>query len=104
LDRQDRCRWPGGRCLPPGHRPDLCLDGLLRGGRAAPLGLDLRGDPGLRQRLRPGKDLAGDDDLRRSRAPIGMVELMDNDIAKRLVWSGVLAASSALASIAAARI
>jgi hypothetical protein len=33
-----------------------------------------------------------------------MVELMDNDIAKRLVWSGVLAASSALASIAATRI
>lgn len=29
---------------------------------------------------------------------------MDNDIVKRLVWSGVLAASSALASIAASRI
>jgi hypothetical protein len=29
---------------------------------------------------------------------------VDNDIVKRLVWSGVLAASSALASIAAARI
>jgi hypothetical protein len=29
---------------------------------------------------------------------------MDNEIVKRLVWSGVLAASSALASIAAARI
>jgi hypothetical protein len=29
---------------------------------------------------------------------------MDNDIVKRLVWSGVLAASSALASIAATRI
>jgi hypothetical protein len=29
---------------------------------------------------------------------------MDNDIMKRLVWSGVLAASSALASIAASRL
>jgi hypothetical protein len=29
---------------------------------------------------------------------------MDNEIVKRLVWSGLLAASSALASIAAARI
>lgn len=29
---------------------------------------------------------------------------MDNDFVKRLVWSGLLAASSALASIAAARL
>ncbi len=29
---------------------------------------------------------------------------MDNDIVKRLMWSGMLAASSALASIVAARI
>ena len=29
---------------------------------------------------------------------------MDNEIVKRLLWSGVLAGSSALASIAAARI
>jgi hypothetical protein len=29
---------------------------------------------------------------------------MDNDMVKRLVWSGVLAASSALASIAATRL
>ena len=29
---------------------------------------------------------------------------MDNDIVKRLAWSGLLAASSALASIAAARL
>lgn len=29
---------------------------------------------------------------------------MDNEIVKRLAWSGVLAASSAVASIAAARI
>jgi hypothetical protein len=29
---------------------------------------------------------------------------MDNDIVKRLVWSGVLTASSALASLAAARL
>lgn len=29
---------------------------------------------------------------------------MDNDIVKRLVWSGVLAGSSALASIAATRL
>jgi len=29
---------------------------------------------------------------------------MDNEIVKRLAWSGVLAASSALASIAAARL
>jgi hypothetical protein len=29
---------------------------------------------------------------------------MDNEIVKRLVWSGLLAASSALASIAAARL
>jgi hypothetical protein len=29
---------------------------------------------------------------------------MDNEIVKRLAWSGVLAASSALASIAASRI
>ncbi|MFN8164345.1 MAG: hypothetical protein U0R26_11075 [Solirubrobacterales bacterium] len=29
---------------------------------------------------------------------------MDNDIVRRLVWSGMLAASSALASIAAARL
>jgi len=29
---------------------------------------------------------------------------MDNDVVKRLVWSGVLAASSALASLLATRI
>jgi hypothetical protein len=29
---------------------------------------------------------------------------MENDMVKRLVWSGVLAASSALASIAASRV
>ncbi|HEY1286403.1 MAG TPA: hypothetical protein VGF04_09965 [Solirubrobacterales bacterium] len=29
---------------------------------------------------------------------------MENDIVKRLMWSGLLAASSALASIAAARL
>ncbi len=29
---------------------------------------------------------------------------MDNDIVKRLVWSGVLAASSALASLLATRV
>jgi hypothetical protein len=29
---------------------------------------------------------------------------MDNDLVKRLVWSGLLAASSALASIAASRL
>lgn len=29
---------------------------------------------------------------------------MDNEIVKRLVWSGLLAASSALASVAAARL
>ena len=29
---------------------------------------------------------------------------MDNDIVKRLAWSGLLTASSALASIAAARV
>jgi hypothetical protein len=29
---------------------------------------------------------------------------MDNDMVKRLVWSGVLAASSALASIVASRL
>lgn len=29
---------------------------------------------------------------------------MDNEIVKRLMWSGLLAASSALASVAAARI
>jgi hypothetical protein len=29
---------------------------------------------------------------------------MDNDLVKRLMWSGLLAASSALASIAAARL
>ena len=29
---------------------------------------------------------------------------MDNEIAKRLAWSGLLAASSALASIAASRL
>ena len=29
---------------------------------------------------------------------------MDNEVVKRLVWSGLLAASGALASIAAARI
>lgn len=29
---------------------------------------------------------------------------MDNDIVKRLAWSGLLAASSALSSIAAARL
>lgn len=33
-----------------------------------------------------------------------MVEPMDNDITKRLVWSGMLAASGALASIAATRL
>jgi hypothetical protein len=33
-----------------------------------------------------------------------MVEAMDNEIAKRLVWSGLLAASGALASIVATRL
>lgn len=33
-----------------------------------------------------------------------MVEAMDNEIAKRLVWSGLLAASGAVASIVATRL
>lgn len=33
-----------------------------------------------------------------------MVEAMDNEITKRLVWSGLLAASGALASIVATRL
>ena len=48
-----------------------------------------------------------DDDLRRPRAAIGKPtrreRRMDNEIVKRLVWSGLLAASGALASIVAAR-
>ena len=39
--------------------PDLRLDVLLRRDRAAALGLDLRGDPGRRRRLRPGKGPCG---------------------------------------------
>ena len=51
------------------------------------------------------KDSCRGDDLRRPRAAIGKVAAaMDNEIVKRLVWSGLLAASSALASIAAARL
>ncbi len=51
------------------------------------------------------KYLVVGDDLRRSRASIGKVAAgMDNDIVKRLVWSGVLAGTSALASIAATRL
>ena len=38
------------------------------------------------------------------RLPGGKVERVDNEIVKRLVWSGMLAASGALASIVAARL
>jgi hypothetical protein len=36
--------------------------------------------------------------------PRGKALRVDNDLAKRLVWSGLLAASGALASIVAARL
>jgi hypothetical protein len=43
--------------------------------------------------------------LRRFRTSLkGKVEHVDNEIVKRLVWSGMLAASSALASVLAARL
>ncbi len=53
--------------------PAVRLDVVLRGDRAAALGLDLRADPGLRDRLRAGQGTCGDDDLRRPRATIGKV-------------------------------
>ena len=55
--------------------PDVRLDVLLRGDRAAALGLDLRGDPGLRHRLRRRQGACGRDDLRRPRAAIGIVPI-----------------------------
>jgi hypothetical protein len=36
--------------------------------------------------------------------PRGKVARVDNELAKRLVWSGLLAATGALASIVAARV
>jgi hypothetical protein len=36
--------------------------------------------------------------------PTGKVSRVDNELAKRLVWSGLLAATGALASIVAARV
>ena len=38
------------------------------------------------------------------RLRMGKVELVDNEMVKRLVWSGMLAATGALASIVAARV
>ena len=91
--------------LSPRHRPELRLDVLLRCDRAAALRLDLRPDTRHRHRLRAGKDSCHGDDLRRPRAAIGKVRPpMENEIVKRLLWSGLLAASSAIASIAATKL
>ena len=53
-----------------------------------------------------GQGTCGDDDLRRSRAAIGKVanRVWKTRWSEDLLWSGVLAASSALASIVAARL
>ena len=126
VDRQDRRRRPRPRASSATTSTRrLRLDVVLRGDRAAALGLGLRADPrrrrGLRARARDGRR----DDLRRARdgrAPSrsgwftrphlrvarpgrpGSELQMDNDIVKRLVWAGLLAAIGALASIAAHRL
>ena len=61
-DAQARGRVPRRR------HPRVRRDALLRGDRAAPDRLDLRGGAGLRQRLRRGEGPDGRDDLRRPRA------------------------------------
>ena len=75
-------------------------DGVLRRDRAGAHGLDLRAARPGRGRLRARQALRGGHDLRRARgARVGTVcltpaTMTDNEMVKRLMWAGLLAASA----------
>ena len=87
-------------------------DVLLRRDRAAPHGMDLRGAPAHRRRVRARQGPRRGGHLRRARerrdgqpARVWLNPApMDNDIAKRLMWGGLLAGVGALTTIVANRI
>ena len=99
--------------LPRRRRADVRLDVLLRRDRAAALRLDLRrrSPPPTPTSTRRRNFLSRRSATAWSRAEWFTAdsawerfELVDNEMVKRLVWSGMLAATGALASIAAARV
>ena len=105
---------PGGGHLQGGHLGGVRRDVLLRRDRAAPLRLDLRPAAADRGGVRALQGPRGGHDLRRPRVGVhrclGAVWLnppetgMDNDLVKRLIWSGMLAGVGALATIVANRV
>ena len=66
-------------------------------------GMDLRAAPGERDRVRAGQGLHRPHHRRRPRR-IDSAAMTDNDLVKRLAWSGLLAGVGALASIVTTRI
>ena len=85
-------------------------DGVLRGDRAGADRLDLRPAGAGGRRLRARQVVRGGHDLRRPRgARVGTVcltpaTMTDNEMVKRLMWSGLLAALGSLATIATSKI
>ena len=106
--RRDRRARAGGRRVP--HDGDAAVrgDGVLRGDRAGPDRLDLRGPAARRRRVRARQGLRGRDHLRGSGPPSGdrlsRLPRMDNDVVKRLIWAGLLAGLGALASVATTKL
>ena len=124
-DREDRPRRAGGRRFPRRRRSDVRVDVVLRRDRAAALRLGVRADPRRRAGLRARPCDGRGHDLRRARA--GRFERrhltrardgllpglrrgrrrthsMNNEIVKRLMWTGLVAGVGALASVVSMRI
>ena len=90
------------------RRSRVRVDVVLRGDRAAADRLGLRDHSRRRGRLRPRARDGGGDDLQRTRecfarAERGRLVAVDNEIVKRLMWTGLVAGTGALASVVAMR-
>ena len=100
----------GGRLVPRQRDARVRRDGVLRRDRAGPDRLDLRAAGAGGRRLRTRQALRRRHDLRRPRgARVGTVcltpaTMTDNEMVKRLMWSGLLAALGSLATIATTRL
>ena len=124
-DREDRPRRAGGRRFPRRRRSDVRVDVVLRRDRAAALRLGVRADPRRRAGLRARPCDGRGHDLRRARegrferrhltARAGWftarvapgrrrTHSMNNEIVKRLMWTGLVAGVGALASVVSMRI
>src|SRR5205085_6525761 len=104
-DRRDRGQGAGLRRVPRRRHAAVRGAGVLRRDRAGPDRLDLRAAARTARGLRAREELHRAGRLRGPRPAhvIGLRARMSNDLTKRLLWSGLLAALGALASIAVQR-